>query len=77
MYQSDSKWSYTRISNIKALSQLPDAVAARAEQGIVYDDWVIDETLKDMKGLEKGGVNWGRASTGCFVRGEAGSELST
>lgn len=66
-YQTRPQWSYKRIDNIKALSQMPDASAVRAEQGVVKSDWVVKEVLKGMKGLEKGGVKWGCASTGCFA----------
>lgn len=75
VYQPSCKWSYRRISNIRALSQLPTRVAARVN--LVSSTWVINETLKEMKGLENGGVNWGSASTGCFARNqEASIELS-
>lgn len=76
VYQPTPKWSYRRISNTKALSQLPEAAAVQAKRGLVDSDWVVNEILKSMKGLEKGGVNWGRASTGCFVRREATFEQS-
>lgn len=66
-YQSRPQWSYKRIDNIKALSQMPDASAARGEQGVVNSDWVVKEVLRGMQSLEKGGVNWGCASTGCFA----------
>lgn len=67
-YQTRPQWSYKRIDNIKALSQMPNASVIRAEQGVVNSDWVVREVLKGMKGLEKGGVNWGCASTGCYAQ---------
>ncbi|KAH6642331.1 hypothetical protein C7974DRAFT_99500 [Boeremia exigua] len=68
VFKLNGMWSYKRISNIKALSELPDATSASTENGYVYSHWVIDEALKSLKGLEKGGVKNGAASTGCFAQ---------
>ncbi|KAF1933278.1 uncharacterized protein M421DRAFT_415622 [Didymella exigua CBS 183.55] len=68
VYQSTSQWSYRRISNIRALSRLPDKAVIEAEDELFDSTWVVNEILKGMEGLEKGGVNWGRVSTGCFAR---------
>ena len=73
----DNKWSYRRIGNIKALSELPDFTTFRTEYGSVYSEEVIKEILQHMKGLKKGGVNWGRRSTGCFAQEPVSSDLLT
>ncbi|KAF2633062.1 hypothetical protein BU25DRAFT_88239 [Macroventuria anomochaeta] len=62
-------WSYKRICNVKALSELP-----RPEIGgtdFVHAEWVVKEILKGMKGLEKGGIRWGSLSTGCLAQERA------
>jgi hypothetical protein len=65
----DMRWSYKRISNIKALSDLPEPSLNESENPFVYPECVINEILKKMGGLKKGGVKWGSKSTGCFAQG--------
>lgn len=67
-YKLNVKWSYRRISNIKALSELPDGKNFETDCAFVLPGWVIEDILESMKGLKKGGVNWGCESTGCFAQ---------
>ena len=62
------RWSYKRIGNIKALSELPNGTSVQSENGYVHAHWVIEQILKSMKGLEKGGIRWGSDSTGYFAQ---------
>ncbi|UPX15081.1 uncharacterized protein EKO05_0005544 [Ascochyta rabiei] len=75
-HQMNRGWSYTRISNIRALSELPRPAVGRSNAGFVNPDLVIDDVLGRMKGLEMGGVMWGCRSTGCFRQGEDGAALA-
>ncbi|XPS70202.1 hypothetical protein M3J09_002440 [Ascochyta lentis] len=74
-HQMNPKWSYARISTVKALSELPRPVMSELDADFVRPERVVEEVLRGMEGLRKGGVRWGCKSTGCFERVKVGRAL--